>query len=68
MRTSQEKLSQRLQQAEQESEQLQQQLHQVAKAAMFDDLTGLLNRAGLRKKLEEQSKESGVPLKKVSIQ
>lgn len=61
MRTSQEKLSQRLQQAEQESEQLQQQLHQVAKAAMFDDLTGLLNRAGLRKKLEEQSEVSGVP-------
>ncbi len=62
MRNSQEKLSMRLQKAEQESEQLQQQLHQVAQAAMFDDLTGLLNRAGLRTKLEEHAKESGVPL------
>ncbi len=58
---SQEKLYLKLQQAEQESENLQARLNSVSQAAMLDDLTGLLNRAGLRKKLEDLSIELGSP-------
>lgn len=50
---SQEELNNRLQLAESESQKLRSQLDETSKAAMNDDLTGLLNRKGMKNKISQ---------------
>ncbi|EAR62287.1 GGDEF domain-containing protein [Neptuniibacter caesariensis] len=63
--SSQEALSEQLHSAEEESKSLKERLDKASRDAMEDELTGLLNRKGFRKCIEELTAERAVPLDQV---